>query len=138
MLFRSMVPISAKTGENIDKLLDMVLLVADMEELKADTDVPAEGLVIEAHMEKGRGSVVNLLVEQGQLKPSHFLVAGTSYGKVRTLANFGGRIDDILDDFALDKHLGGAIIDIKFSAHILLALAVIAAPGSSNRLFDYV
>ena len=85
-----MVPISAKTGENIDKLLDMVLLVADMEELKADTDVPAEGLVIEAHMEKGRGSVVNLLVEQGQLKPSHFLVAGTSYGKVRTLANFRG------------------------------------------------
>jgi len=85
-----MVPISAKTGQNIDKLLDMVLLVADMEELKADTDVPAEGLVIEAHMEKGRGSVVNLLVEQGQLKPSHFLVAGTSYGKVRTLANFRG------------------------------------------------
>lgn len=67
-----MVPVSAKTGENLDKLLDMVLLVADMEELKADTNVPAEGLVIEAHMEKGRGSVVNLLIEQGQLKPGHF------------------------------------------------------------------
>ena len=86
-----MVPISAKMNKGIDKLLDMVLLVADMEELKADTDVPAEGLVIEAHMEKGKGSVVNLLVEQGMLKPGHFLVAGTAYGKVRTLVNFAGK-----------------------------------------------
>ncbi|QHU89179.1 translation initiation factor IF-2 [Candidatus Saccharibacteria bacterium oral taxon 955] len=86
-----MVSISAKMNEGIDKLLDMVLLVADMEELKADTDVPAEGLVIEAHMEKGKGSVVNLLVEQGMLKPGHFLVAGTAYGKVRTLVDFAGK-----------------------------------------------
>ena len=86
-----MVPISAKMNEGIDRLLDMVLLVADMEELKADTDVPAEGLVIEAHMEKGKGSVVNLLVEQGMLKPGHFLVAGTAYGKVRTLVDFAGK-----------------------------------------------
>ena len=86
-----MVPISAKMNEGIDKLLDMVLRVADMEELKADTDVPAEGLVIEAHMEKGKGSVVNLLVEQGMLKPGHFLVAGTAYGKVRTLVDFAGK-----------------------------------------------
>lgn len=86
-----MVPISAKQHEGIDALLDAVLLVADMEELKADIDVPAEGLVIEAHMEKGKGSVVNLLVEQGVLKPGHFLVAGTSYGKVRTLLDFQGK-----------------------------------------------
>lgn len=86
-----MVPISAKMNEGIDKLLDMVLLVTDMEELKADTDVAAEGLVIEAHMEKGKGSVVNLLVEQGKLKPGHFLVAGTAYGKVRTLLDFAGK-----------------------------------------------
>ena len=75
-----MVPVSAKTGEGIEKLHDMVLLVADLEELKADVDVPAEGLVIEAHMETGRGSVVGLLVEQGMLRPGHFLLAGTSYG----------------------------------------------------------
>lgn len=86
-----MVPISAKQNEGIDKLLDAVLLVADMEELKADTDVPAEGLVIEAHMEKGKGSVVNLLVDQGMLRPGHFLVAGTTYGKVRTLLDFQGK-----------------------------------------------
>ena len=86
-----MVEVSAKTGQNIDKLLDMVLLVADLEELKADIDVPAEGLVIESHMEQGRGSVVGLLVEQGELKPGHFLVAGTAYGKVRTLLDFKGQ-----------------------------------------------
>ncbi|HET6746484.1 MAG TPA: translation initiation factor IF-2 [Candidatus Saccharimonadales bacterium] len=86
-----MVEVSAKTGQNIDKLLDMVLLVADLEELKADVHVPAEGLVIEAHMETGRGAVVGLLVEQGELKPGHFLVAGTAYGKVRTLNDFAGK-----------------------------------------------
>lgn len=86
-----MVEVSAKTGQNIDKLLDMVLLVADLEELKADIDVPAEGLVIESHMETGRGSVVGLLVEQGELKPGAFLVAGTAYGKIRTLLDFKGK-----------------------------------------------
>lgn len=86
-----MVEVSAKTGENVDKLLDMVLLVADLEELKADIDVPAQGLVIESHMEKGRGSVVGLLVEQGILRPGHFLIAGTAYGKVRTLLDFKGK-----------------------------------------------
>lgn len=86
-----MVEVSAKTGQNIDSLLDMVLLVADLEDLKADVDVPAEGLVIESHMEMGRGSVVGLLVEQGELKPGQFLVAGTAYGKVRTLLDFAGK-----------------------------------------------
>lgn len=85
-----MVEVSAKTGQGLDKLLDNVLLIADMEELKADTDVPAQGLVIEAHMETGKGSVVSLLIEQGELKPSHFIVAGTSYGKVRTLLDYKG------------------------------------------------
>ena len=85
-----MVEVSAKTGEGLDKLLDMVLLVADMEELKAEGNVPSEGLVIEAHMETGRGAVVGLLVEQGALKPGSFLVAGTAYGKVRTLQDFAG------------------------------------------------
>jgi translation initiation factor IF-2 len=85
-----MVEVSAKTGAGIENLLDTVLLVADLEDLRADTDTPAEGLVIEAHMETGRGSVVGLLVEHGVLKPGHFLVAGTSYGKVRTLLDFTG------------------------------------------------
>ena len=86
-----MVEVSAKTGQNIDTLLDMVLLVADMEDLKADVDTPAEGLVIEAHMETGRGAVVGLLIEHGQLKPSQYLVAGKAYGRVRTLQDFRGK-----------------------------------------------
>ena len=85
-----MVEVSAKTGDGIDKLLESVLLVADLEELKADNDVPAEGLVIEAHMETGRGSVVGLLVEQGKLKTGDFAVAGTTYGKIRTLLDYKG------------------------------------------------
>ena len=85
-----MVEVSAKTGQGVDTLLDMVLLVADLEELRADIDTPAEGLVIEAHMETGRGSVVGLLVEHGMLRPGHFLVAGTAYGKVRTLLDYKG------------------------------------------------
>ena len=85
-----MVEVSAKTGQGVDTLLDMVLLVADLEELRADIDTPAEGLVIEAHMETGRGSVVGLLVELGMLRPGHFLVAGTAYGKVRTLLDYKG------------------------------------------------
>lgn len=86
-----MVEVSAKTGQNLDELLDTVLLVADLEELRAETDVPSEGLVIEAHMETGRGPVVGLLVEHGILKPGAFLVAGTAYAKVRTLLDYAGR-----------------------------------------------
>lgn len=85
-----MVEVSAKEGTNIDKLLDMVLLVSDLEELKAETDVPAEGLVIESHMEQGKGSVVRLLVEHGILKSGQYLVAGQAYGKIRTLLDFKG------------------------------------------------
>jgi translation initiation factor IF-2 len=85
-----MVEVSAKTGQGIEKLLDSVLLVADMEELKADDNVPARGLVIEAHMETGKGSVVGLLVEQGKLKPGLYAVAGSSYGRIRTLLDYKG------------------------------------------------
>ena len=87
----TMVPISAKRGDNLDKLLDLILLTADIEELKADVDIPAEGLVIESHMEVGKGSVVNLLVTGGELKTGEFIVAGSAYGKVRTMLDFKGK-----------------------------------------------
>ena len=87
----TMVPISAKMNQNLDKLLDMILLIADMEELKADIDIPAEGLVIESHMEVGKGSVVNLLVTGGELKTGEFIVAGSTYAKVRTMVDFKGK-----------------------------------------------
>ncbi len=87
-----MVEVSAKTGQNIDKLLDMTLLVADMEDLKADVDVPAEGLVIEANLEAGRGALVGLLIKQGTLKTGQFIVAGMAYGKVRTINDFESKV----------------------------------------------
>ncbi|MCL2869398.1 translation initiation factor IF-2 [Candidatus Saccharibacteria bacterium] len=86
-----MVPISAKANQNLDKLLDMILLVADIEELKADVKIPAEGLVIESHLETGKGAVANLLVEQGLLEVGDFVVVGTVYGKIRTLADDRGK-----------------------------------------------
>ena len=86
----TMVPISAKNGDGIVNLLDMVILTADLEELRADVDIPAEGLVIESHMEVGKGSVVSLLVEHGELEQGRFLVAGTTYAKIRTLQNYRG------------------------------------------------
>lgn len=86
-----MLPVSAKTGEGLDKLLESILLVADIEELKADVEIPAEGLVIESHMETGKGSVVNLLVTGGELKVGEFVVAGSSYGKIRTMVDFQGK-----------------------------------------------
>ena len=79
------VEVSAKTKKGIDNLLDMVLLVADVEELKAPVDGPAKGLVIEAHMEQGRGPVAICLVESGTLLPGDFVVAGATYAKVRNL-----------------------------------------------------
>ncbi len=86
-----MIPVSAKTGEGLEKLLDSILLIADVEDLKADVDVPAEGLVIESHMETGKGSVVNLLVTAGELKVGEFITAGNTYGKVRTMYDYQGK-----------------------------------------------
>lgn len=83
-------PVSAKTKKGVPELLDMVLLVADVEELKTDTDVPATGLVIESHMEQGRGPVAIALVENGTLKSSDFIVAGNTYGKIRNLDSTSG------------------------------------------------
>ncbi len=79
------VEVSAKNNKNIDKLLDMILLVTDVDELKADYDVPTNGLVIEAHMEQGRGPVAVALVEAGELTPGKFIVAGSTYARVRNL-----------------------------------------------------
>ena len=82
--------VSAKTGQGIEELLDMLLLVTDIEELKADIDVPARGLIIESHLETGRGPVARSLVEAGILKVGDYIVAGSSYGKIKTLQDDKG------------------------------------------------
>lgn len=84
-------PVSAKEGTGINELLDMVLLVSDLEEHKADKNVPATGLVIEAHMETGRGPVAEALVEQGTLRAGDFVVLGGTYGKIRNLETTDGK-----------------------------------------------
>ncbi len=79
------VPVSAKTGQGVELLLDMLLLVSDVEELRADATAPARGLIIEAHLEHGRGPIAHALVEQGTLRPGLFVVAGHTYAKIRNL-----------------------------------------------------
>jgi len=86
-----MVEVSAKTGQGIDTLLDTVLLVADVEELRADAAVPARGLIIEAHVETGRGPIAHALIEEGTLKPGQFIVSGATYAKIRNLENTLGK-----------------------------------------------
>ncbi len=85
------VPVSSKTKEGVDKLLDMVLLVADVEELKADDSIVASGLVIESHMETGRGPIAVALVQQGTLKLGDFVVAGHTYAKIKVLEDSQGK-----------------------------------------------
>ncbi|WP_423214371.1 translation initiation factor IF-2 [Streptococcus equinus] len=85
------VEISAKFGKNIDELLETVLLVAEMEELKADPTVRAIGTVIEARLDKGKGPVATLLVQQGTLHVQDPIVVGNTFGRVRAMVNDRGR-----------------------------------------------
>ena len=84
------VNVSAKTGQGIDELLELILLVAEMEELKADAAKPASGVVIESYLDSKRGPVATLLVQDGTLKKGDIIVCGDSYGGVKMLENFQG------------------------------------------------
>lgn len=85
------VEISAKFNQNIDELLETVLLVAEIQELKADPTVRAIGTVIEAHLDKGKGAVATLLVQQGTLNVQDPIVVGNTFGRVRAMTNDLGR-----------------------------------------------
>lgn len=89
-----MVEVSAKTKKGLDKLLDMLNLVSEVEELKANAEGPGEGLIIEAHMEKGRGAVGVALVESGRVSKGDFIVAGKTCAKIRTLSLTSGKKAD--------------------------------------------
>jgi translation initiation factor IF-2 len=84
------VPVSAKTGQGIDTLLEQVLLQAEVLELKAPADAMAKGLVIEAKLDKGRGPVATVLVQSGTLKKGDIVLAGSSYGRVRAMLDEDG------------------------------------------------
>ena len=83
-------PISAKTGEGVSNLLDMVVLTAEMQELKANPNRSAHGAVIEARLDKGRGPVATLLVQNGTLHQGDIIIAGTAVGRVRAMTNARG------------------------------------------------
>ena len=85
------VPVSAKTQMGIDSLLESILLVAEMAELKANPNRAAKGVVIEARLDKGRGPIATLLVQNGTLKSGDIIVAGTSVGRVRVMVNERGQ-----------------------------------------------
>ncbi|WNZ23887.1 translation initiation factor IF-2 [Leptolyngbya sp. NK1-12] len=82
-----MVPVSAIQGENLDALLEMILLVAEVEDLYANPDRPAKGTVIEAHLDKAKGPVASLIVQNGTLRVGDVLVAGSVFGKVRAMVD---------------------------------------------------
>ncbi len=89
------VPVSAKTKMGIDKLLETILLVAEMAELKANPNRTAKGVVIEAKLDKGRGPVATLLVQNGTLHSGDIIVAGTAVGKIRAMTDYHGNpVDD--------------------------------------------
>jgi translation initiation factor IF-2 len=86
-----MVEVSAKTKQNLPRLLEMILLVSDLRELKADPEAPASGVVIESRMDKGRGPVATVLVQNGTLNVGDFFVVGAVYGKVRAMFDDRGQ-----------------------------------------------
>ena len=84
------IPVSAHTKEGLDDLLEMVTLVAEIKELKANPDRPAKGTVIEARLDKGRGPIASVLVQNGTLRVGDIIVAGTAVGRVRAMTNENG------------------------------------------------
>lgn len=86
-----MVEISAKAKTGIEELLDVVLLVVDLQDLRADSDGVADGVIIESHLDTGRGPVATVLVQSGTLHVGDFIVAGSTYGKVRNLDDYRGK-----------------------------------------------
>ena len=86
------VPVSAHTRQGIDELLEMILLTADMKELKANPDRLAQGIIIEAKLDKGRGPVATVLIQNGTLNTGDIIIAGTTVGRVRAMADDKGRV----------------------------------------------
>ena len=98
-----MVPVSAIRGENLDTLLEMILLVAEVGELSANPDRFAKGTVIEAHLDKAKGAVATLLIQNGTLRVGDILVAGSAFGKVRAMVDDRGkRVDIASPSFAVE------------------------------------
>ena len=98
-----MIPVSARTGEGIEKLLESILLQAEVLELKANPSKPAKGAVIEAKLEKGRGPIATVLVQEGTLHVGDALVTGSNFGRIRAMMNEHGEwVDDVPPGFPVE------------------------------------
>ena len=96
-----MVEVNALKGDNLDELLEMILLVAEVEELSANPDRPAKGTIIEAHLDRNRGPVATLLVQNGTLRVGDSIVAGSVLGKVRAMIDDRGeKVEEATPSFA--------------------------------------
>ena len=117
-----MVPVSAIKGENLDTLLEMILLVAEVEDLHANPDRLAKGTVIEAHLDKAKGPVATLLIQNGTLKVGDTLVAGSAFGKVRAMVDDRGqRVEAASPSFAVE----------------VLGLSDVPAAGDEFEVYQY-
>ncbi|MEL6457277.1 MAG: translation initiation factor IF-2 [Cyanobacteria bacterium J06636_27] len=98
-----MVPVSAIKGENLDTLLEMIVLVSEVEDLQANPERAAKGTVIEAHLDKAKGAVATLLIQNGTLHVGDILVAGSVFGKVRAMVDdLGERVEEASPSFAVE------------------------------------
>jgi translation initiation factor IF-2 len=110
------VPVSARTGEGVERLLEMILLQADIMELKANPDRPARGTVVESELDRGRGPVATVLIQEGTLHQGDPFVCGTSYGRVR----------------AMQDHLGQRVTEAGPSTPVeIFGLSSVPEPGTS-------
>ncbi|MBE9198104.1 MULTISPECIES: translation initiation factor IF-2 [unclassified Nodularia (in: cyanobacteria)] len=134
-----MVPVSAIKGENLDTLLEMILLVAEVGELSANPDRSAKGTVIEAHLDKAKGAVATLLIQNGTLHVGDMLVAGSAFGKVRAMVDDRGkRVDIASPSFAVEvlglSDVPGAGDDFEVFANEKEARTLAATRADKQRI----
>jgi translation initiation factor IF-2 len=118
--------VSAKTKEGLDNLLEMIVLTSELEELRANPSAPASGIVIESHLDPGRGPVATALIERGTLHVGDALVAGANWGKVRAMLDFtGGRVEE--------AHPGDPVERVQFRGNRKVERGGEAVDGSALR-----
>ncbi|MXX08244.1 MAG: translation initiation factor IF-2 [Synechococcus sp. SB0667_bin_8] len=131
-----MVPVSALKGQNIDKLLEMILLVSDVEDLQANPERLARGTVVEAHLDKAKGPVATLLVQNGTLRPGDVIAAGPVLGKIRAMVNDQGeRLMEALPSAAVEA-LGFSEVPTAGDAFEVFEDEKAARAVVSNRVSD--
>jgi translation initiation factor IF-2 len=126
------IEVSAKEKTNLDKLLDMIALQAEVLELKANPNRPAEGTVIEARLDRGRGPVATVLVQRGTLKPGDIVVAGSEWGRVRALMSDTGH-----SVVAAGPSMPVEVLGFNGTPEASDRLAVVATEGRAREIADY-